>query len=79
MIQAAIPPRFYGDIREEVAQTVALGVLNREITLSELSDAVRQVAKQVNQTSLFNPFKFKSLDAPISADNPTSLVECLVG
>lgn len=78
-IHAAIPTRFYGDLREEIAQTLALAVLSNEISHSELRNAASQIAKQIQQTSFSNRFKFKSLDAPVSAENSTPLAEYLVG
>jgi hypothetical protein len=79
MIQKVVPTNCYGDARDDLVSTLALAVLSKEILITEIKEAAKHLARQIYRESASNRFKFRSLDAPVSAENPTPLSEYLVG
>jgi hypothetical protein len=71
-----LPVNLPAEVREEAQAAIVLDLLNKSVKPEHLKDA-RLVRKYVSAAyGLQNPFKFKSLDAPVG-DGETTLGELI--
>lgn len=77
-IRRNLPKGWQSDLREDIAQEMALAALDGEFDLSELPRVVHVYRRKINRLSA-NKFKFVSIDQIIPNTNGLTIGETLAG